>query len=801
MSAAVINLSDLVDLAVGSKNQDEINFKVLQTALQAIIQHLNIQDTKIEFRGADSSNIQNILKSVRDENLTKIPVNIVPEVAESQKDAPLDDQSVLTTDSSGRKKKHTESVEDVVVVESGKVQEPSKKRLITPSFLARLEAKVKALQGQIEALGAQVLPSDDALLQTTRSQQEAKPISDLWQSLNITKRMSGAEEGIDKLASLLETVAKEYADLKIVIDRLEDELGQDMVETMKQIKLAANYAKQIRPREEIYQSKLSKKPPKQEPKPLFRMQLLDKEKETADTQTKTLGQESSYTATNEQMSNRSKQTDDQSVLTVNPPEFKETVDASAGPNKLDPINAELTEQPSEMPKVSPPRDSIRSSIKDSLKESFKKASLESQTLFDVIPPIPRGEPVEREKVNILLAQHEYMKQNVEYLTAQVNALADFTETQLPDLIRSTKKSKHRKEDGSSGAKYVRDQAVDQKIHDLEGRLAKHSSKLKRQDVMITEKTMDYDKRLSSISQTVSSMFDTINSSQNDDTQNSNIIEDLISKVQNIEDAVVEVGCTTQDLQEDKDQKTALLQKIANDLELVKTGKADRYEIEDILAEKADCYAVLEKVSQSVFDIACNDLAKGIDEALNRVSAQESLLAATMLEMQNAMDNKIDRGELDPLKDEISERIEQINKKVEKLSAMKEGRVAAGAKKKYMTNVNCISCDRNVSMKIENDVPCIPAMADLPAMHSIAPYISYELDHLRKLKAKQPGPGTLLEFNDLARRYNIRNLDSYENLVDVPHLQTRYCGGSHTKLGPQQRVTHVGHFNIVKGVDK
>ena len=56
------------------------------------------------------------------------------------------------------------------------------------------------LQTQIETLGVQqIVPSDEVLLETTRAQADSRPIGNLLQSLSITKRMSGAEEGIDKV--------------------------------------------------------------------------------------------------------------------------------------------------------------------------------------------------------------------------------------------------------------------------------------------------------------------------------------------------------------------------------------------------------------------------------------------------------------------------------------------------------------------------------------------------------------------------------------------------------------------------
>lgn len=44
-------------------------------------------------------------------------------------------------------------------------------------------------------------------------------------------------------------------------------------------------------------------------------------------------------------------------------------------------------------------------------------------------------------------------------------------------------------------------------------------------------------------------------------------------------------------------------------------------MEDLLAEKADTAIVNRKVSHDQFDAACDDLTKGLDDALERLVAQ------------------------------------------------------------------------------------------------------------------------------------------------------------------------------------
>lgn len=57
------------------------------------------------------------------------------------------------------------------------------------------------------------------------------------------------------------------------------------------------------------------------------------------------------------------------------------------------------------------------------------------------------------------------------------------------------------------------------------------------------------------------------------------------------------------------------------IELLKTIKADKEEIHDVLADKADACAVNRKVSHDQFDAACDDLSRGIEDALSKLTQQ------------------------------------------------------------------------------------------------------------------------------------------------------------------------------------
>lgn len=57
------------------------------------------------------------------------------------------------------------------------------------------------------------------------------------------------------------------------------------------------------------------------------------------------------------------------------------------------------------------------------------------------------------------------------------------------------------------------------------------------------------------------------------------------------------------------------------IELLKTVKADREDLEDALADKADACMVNRKVSVEQFDSACEDINKAVEESLYKITQQ------------------------------------------------------------------------------------------------------------------------------------------------------------------------------------
>lgn len=259
---------------------------------------------------------------------------------------------------------------------------------------------------------------------------------------------------------------------------------------------------------------------------------------------------------------------------------------------------------------------------------------------------------------------------------------------------------------------------------------------------------------------------------------------VYQKLVQLEADFADINETSCKLLDDKDGNTRLLEFVVEQMEVLKSVKADREELEEALADKADACAVLRKVSHDQFDNACEELSKGIGEALERLSQQELLWQQALDDIQSEIGNKLDKMDLGPLREFINNKLRLLQDKMKSLAALKREQEAAGTKNKLLRDVNCISCDKEVVMQKEFDLSMRPLAAMVPPHRSMAPYLAYELDALRKQQKSVPGKN-MHSFEAAMRGRVQKRTDD--------HICNRYCGGSHTVTTPHQRVTRLGHF--------
>lgn len=158
-----VSLAQMVDLSLGTPEIGSVNFNVMHTLLHAIIKKLNIGDHRAEINEHDRDFLAT----------SKIRA-----------------RSTLSDADSGR----GEDSEDGISEKSGVPP-------FRPSPYHRMELKVEKLAQQLEELNQ--LPSNSELFsRATKSKGEPsseRPVADMWQYMQLKKRVDANEEGVGKV--------------------------------------------------------------------------------------------------------------------------------------------------------------------------------------------------------------------------------------------------------------------------------------------------------------------------------------------------------------------------------------------------------------------------------------------------------------------------------------------------------------------------------------------------------------------------------------------------------------------------
>lgn len=150
------------------------------------------------------------------------------------------------------------------------------------------------------------------------------------------------------------------------------------------------------------------------------------------------------------------------------------------------------------------------------------------------------------------------------------------------------------------------------------------------------------------------------------------------------------------------------------------------------------------------DSTFEKLDKEIREARSKMLNQEEALKLAVNQLSEDVDGKLDRMELQPLKDYFGEQLVLENlltililslaysekkfdsaKVLPKVQSARDAALddAAGIKKPL--RFACLSCDKPVEMKQLGIVPALPSIATLPGTRSFRPYTTYELEMIRR----------------------------------------------------------------------
>ncbi|XP_053976484.1 glutamine-rich protein 2-like [Hylaeus volcanicus] len=569
----------------------------------------------------------------------------------------------------------------------------------------RLEETVNELQQRFQAL--EELPTNPELMERLKGK-ITDPLTDVWQIINITKRLDASEQGIDKLTTMVQDVLKgdhaiEMEEPSYLVERLanlENSLNT-LDQTVKNLQIIANVS--------------------------------DEEGEEAVVGgTTTEKQETQLPAQRISLG--------QLLGGIDVKEMHQEVQA-------------LRQDVSKM----------RGDLKN-LKDKVAKAPAEKHT-----------EEKKQEK------HTEEKKEMSEAAAKEVAHTEETTKAKVP--VASTKP------------------------------IEEQTNVIQFDDAIDSEVLKNMNERISKLEKDLICLREKVDSAPMAGVTGSAELDELVATIHGVQTDMEKLNQTADRLIDDRENREVHLNALLEQVELLKTIKADREDLEDALADKADAQAINRKVSYDQFDAACDDLAQGLEDAIGKLGKQESIWQQTLDEVQKEIEGKVDKIEMTPLKDFVSNRLKSLQDKLKSVAEMRQESEAAGTKK-MLRDVQCISCDKNVVMRMEDTNKF--KLEPLPCTVSMKPYLTYELDQVRKQHKKLPHSRNMIQFEAaLQEEAKKQKSARTETLVKTPrdHLCNRYCGGSHTVTTPHQRVARVGHFitqwgpeivqlteGVVKGTD-
>ncbi|XP_029163056.1 glutamine-rich protein 2-like [Nylanderia fulva] len=700
-----ISLPQMLDLALGTPEIGVVNFNILHNFLHVLLQQINLQTAKVEYRGQNADRIKAMVQSLKlgpalylqEYNVTDSTGKVSQQIRED--DAGVE---IFTEDSEPPTEedlKVTKAIKQQVT--PGKEGEPQTVIFVepvvngsSPTALAfkELEQSVKQLQQQYQTL--EELSTSPEIVERLKGR-NGDPIADVWQFININKRLDASEQGIEKLTTMVQDVIKgdidviTTADMSLIntrLDELEEKVAK-MEQKLTDLQTIADLLEDISPTVD---------------------NLVIATAEAVETAAE-------------------KVTEIAEIVT--------TEDTVPFPEKEEPAR--------EIPKIAADR------ISTPVVDTISKMSVDRSKI---------RKDVDTLKVDVAEIQQELQDLNEKLAQSGILTKVDVDVLEVRDRPAVTEVTKDKK---------TIVEANDKALSDI------------TQRVIALEKDIDH----------LSEKVEVIRAAERADDIDINV---LVEKIQGIEMDMGRIGETMDRLLDDKEKKETHINTLLEQIELLKTIKADKEDIEDALADKADAQAVNRKVSYDQFDATCDDLSRGLEEAIDKLTKQEAIWQQTLDEMQNEIAAKVDKIEMTPLKDFVTNKLKSLQ---EKLKIMAEARreIEAAGTKKLLRDVQCISCDKDVVMKTEEAARF--RAEPLPCTISMKPYLTYKLDQVRKQQKKLPHSRNMIQF-EAAMQEEAKKIKAKEKLLaKTPrdHLCNRYCGGSHTVVTPRQKVMRVEHF--------
>ncbi|XP_053767253.2 glutamine-rich protein 2 isoform X1 [Desmodus rotundus] len=260
-------------------------------------------------------------------------------------------------------------------------------------------------------------------------------------------------------------------------------------------------------------------------------------------------------------------------------------------------------------------------------------------------------------------------------------------------------------------------------------------------------------------------------------------EELLGHVQRailqVQGDCEKLNITTSNLIADHQQKQKDIDALYQGLEKLEREKANREHLEMEIDVKADKSALAAKVSRVQFDATTEQLNHMMQELVAKMSGQEQDWQKMLDRLLLEMDSKLDRLELDPVKQSLEDRWKSLRQQLKERSPLYQADEAACMRRQLLAHFHCLSCDRPLETPVTGQpIPVTPMGPSLPGNRSTRPYTIFELDQVRQQGRSLKLGSTAFPRADLAPlERSVGRLHTMHSkmLMDIEKVQIHYGG--------------------------
>lgn len=206
MSSIVIDLPRMVDLALGTPELGQVNFNILHSFLHILINHSNLNSYKVELQATEKNNYENLLSLASKSN----SINVIEYEYEGDD---MNNRSAVQKNR-GKNSNKIAVIHDKVKVGTTIMSvtdlSQSAVEIASASDVRNLQIKVQNINDVL----TNVVPGTDKLMQHIRDGKKGNPFTDMFNILNMNKRIDALEIAITKVIKLVNDLAREHVSME-----------------------------------------------------------------------------------------------------------------------------------------------------------------------------------------------------------------------------------------------------------------------------------------------------------------------------------------------------------------------------------------------------------------------------------------------------------------------------------------------------------------------------------------------------------------------------------------------------------